>query len=134
MNVLSKLSPCLSAWVFSTIVAFSAVNMVFAVEPFAVEPGDPEKGKVTSGLCQGCHGEDGMSGSDEFPRLAGQHAAYIRKQFSEFNKSVRYNTDTMMGVSQDSLTAKQDLYDVAAYFASQKVMVGDKLDLSLIHI
>ncbi len=128
MNILFKLSPNLSAWVISTIFAFSAANIVFAVEPFGVEPGDPEKGKVTSGLCQGCHGEDGMSASDDFPRLAGQHAAYIRKQFSEFNKGVRYNTDTMMGVSQDSLTAKQDLYDVAAYFASQKVMIGDKLD------
>jgi len=126
MNIPFKLSPYLSAWVVSTMFAFSAANVVFAAEPFSPEPGDPVKGIEASAVCQGCHGEVGMSESDDFPRLAGQHAAYIRKQFSEFNKSVRFNSDTMMGVSQDSLTAKQDLFDAAAYFASQKMMVGEK--------
>jgi cytochrome c553 len=123
MSVPFKLSPYLSAWVVSTIFAFSAANITFAVEP-----GDPVAGKEKSSLCQGCHGEIGMSDAADFPRLAGQHAAYIRKQFSEFKAQVRFNSDTMMGVAGDSLTVKQDLYDVAAYFASQKVMVGNKED------
>ncbi len=121
MSIPFKLSPYLSAWVISTVFAFSAVNIVFAVEP-----GDPVAGKEKSGVCQGCHGEVGMSDAGDFPRLAGQHAAYIRKQFSEFKASIRFNSDTMMGVANDSLTAKQDLYDVAAYFSSQKMMTGDK--------
>ena len=128
MNMLFKLSSHLSGWVVSMVFVIFSANVVLAAEQFFVEPGDPVKGKEASGLCHGCHGENGMSESDEFPRLAGQHAAYIRKQFSEFNKSIRFNTDTMMGVSQDSLTSKQDLYDAAAYFASQKVMTGEKLN------
>ena len=87
--------------------------------------GDPEAGRDKSALCQGCHGEDGMSPSGDFPRLAGQHAGYIRKQFSEFQKKIRTNNETMMEMSE-TVTDKQDLRDIAAYFANQKSMYGEK--------
>ncbi|MDO8414300.1 MAG: c-type cytochrome, partial [Gallionellaceae bacterium] len=86
--------------------------------------GDPVAGKEKSALCQGCHGEDGMSAAPNFPRLAGQYAGYIKKQIVDFQKEYRKD-DTMSGMAA-TVTEKQDLEDIAAYFASQKIMVGEK--------
>ena len=116
MNIRFKLSTCF---------AIAAIIFSFTNPALAVNPGDPEAGKDKSALCQGCHGEVGMSDSGMFPRLAGQYAGYIRKQFSEFQKTVRANNETMAEMSQ-TVTDKQDLYDIAAYFASQKSMFGEK--------
>ena len=97
--------------------------IVFAVSSTASAAGDPVAGKDKSALCQGCHGEDGMSAAPSFPRLAGQYAGYIRKQVADFQARVRKD-DTMEGMA-DTVTEKQDLEDIAAYFASQKTMRGD---------
>jgi cytochrome c553 len=40
--------------------------------------------------CGGCHGEKG-EGTDKFPRLAGQHAAYMVLQMNNFKNVVRNN-------------------------------------------
>jgi cytochrome c553 len=40
--------------------------------------------------CGGCHGEKG-EGTDKFPRLAGQHAAYLVLQMNNFKNVVRNN-------------------------------------------
>jgi cytochrome c553 len=40
--------------------------------------------------CSGCHGEKG-EGTDKFPRLAGQHAAYSVLQMNNFKNVVRNN-------------------------------------------
>jgi len=84
--------------------------------------GDPVLGKEKSALCQGCHGEDGNSVSSDFPKLSGQWGDYIQKQVREFQNGARYNevmTDVAMSVDNF-----HDLFDIAAYFASQKQMVG----------
>ena len=36
--------------------------------------------KIVMGSCFICHGAEGESSSEIFPRLAGQHAQYIAKQ------------------------------------------------------
>lgn len=84
--------------------------------------GDPVLGKEKSALCQGCHGEDGNSVSPKYPKLAGQWADYIQKQVRNFQSESRIN-ETMNGIA---LTVDEfnDLYDIAAYFAVQKMMVG----------
>lgn len=88
--------------------------------------GDPVIGKDKSALCQGCHGEDGNSVSSDFPKLSGQWADYIQKQVREFQNGARYNevmTDVAMSVDNF-----QDLFDISAYFASQKQMGGTPID------
>lgn len=81
-----------------------------------------ESGKEKSAVCQGCHGEDGNSISPEFPHLAGQHSRYILKQISNFQSGSRSN-ETMnamvAGLSED------DAKDIAAYFASKKILPVD---------
>ena len=84
--------------------------------------GDPVAGRDKSALCQGCHGEDGNSVAPTFPKLAGQWSDYIQKQLREFQNGARFNeTMTDVAVSVDNF---KDLFDIAAYFASQKQMEG----------
>ena len=84
--------------------------------------GNAKAGKDKSALCQGCHGEKGVSADPSFPHLAGQFAGYIEKQVTEFQQEKRKNET--MGPMAATVTSKQDLKDIAAYFASQKPMKG----------
>lgn len=88
--------------------------------------GDPVAGKDKSALCQGCHGEDGNSASATFPKLSGQWSDYIQKQVREFQNGARFN-ETMTDVAM-SVDDFKDLFDIAAYFASQKTMGGTPIE------
>ncbi|MCB5189137.1 cytochrome c4 [Methylobacillus arboreus] len=81
--------------------------------------GNSEAGKIKSReeLCQGCHGEIGNSSSAEYPRLAGQYADYIIKQFRDFRSGARQH-HVMNAVA--SSISDEDLTDIAAYFASRE--------------
>jgi cytochrome c553 len=85
--------------------------------------GDAKAGQTKSELCQGCHGADGISvDPTTFPNLAGQFEGYIFKQVQDFQLGNR-NNDTMSAMAA-TVTERQDLKDIAAYFASQKQMKG----------
>jgi len=64
--------------------------------------------------CITCHGP-GAAGSDNFPRLAGQHAQYLLKQLRSFQSNQR-NVAVMHGVAKQ-LQAKE-MSAVAAYLES----------------
>ena len=84
--------------------------------------GDPIAGKDKSAMCQGCHGEEGMSVNPMCPNLAGQFSRYIKKQIRDFQAERR--NDPMMSPMAATVTDPQDLEDIAAYFASRKSMLG----------
>jgi len=87
--------------------------------------GDPVAGKDKSELCQGCHGEEGISAESTAPKLAGQYAGYIIKQIRDFRSGLRVHqimSDVAKTVNED------DLPDIAAYFASRKKMKGNGSD------
>jgi cytochrome c553 len=48
--------------------------------------------KIAGGSCFLCHGAQGESTSEIFPRLAGQHAEYIAKQLQTFKSGARKST------------------------------------------
>ncbi len=48
--------------------------------------------KIVSGSCFLCHGPEGESASEVFPRLAGQHSEYIAKQLENFKSGKRKST------------------------------------------
>lgn len=102
---------------FSATTAFAAKNAPRAAH---INGGDPVAGKDKSMLCQSCHGEDGNSPKDDIPKLAGQYAAYIVKQMQDYQAGKR--EDPVMAGMAATVTEKQDLLDIAAYFASQKPM------------
>jgi cytochrome c553 len=87
-----------------------------------VGSGDPVAGKDKSMLCQGCHGEQGISVEPLIPKLAGQYAGYIAKQVRDFQNGYRSNP-IMNGMA--ATVDDADLPDIAAYFASRNKMKGD---------
>ena len=52
-------------------------------------PGDPVAGKDKSQLCQGCHGEEGVSTEGLIPKLAGQYGKYISKELRNYQAGTR---------------------------------------------
>lgn len=64
-----------------------------------------KKGNKYSGIpsCKSCHGEFG-EGSEELPRLAGQHKRYVADQLHAFEKRVRNNDNAVMHTIASKLT------------------------------
>lgn len=84
--------------------------------------GDPAAGKTKSTLCQGCHGERGVSEEPLIPSLAGQFGPYIAKQIRNYQAGTR--SHQIMNAMAGTLNGPTDADDVAAYFASQNKMQG----------
>ena len=84
--------------------------------------GDPVAGKEKAAQCAACHGVDGNSLNPEWPKLAGQHADYLVKQLSYFEKGERENV-TMKPMA--SVLDEQGREDVATYYATQKASIGE---------
>lgn len=110
------------------IVLLSATAAFAGDNPDTIKPrigvGNPAAGKDKSVLCQGCHGEDGNSAAANFPKLAGQYAAYLQKQIRDFQSGAR--KDPVMSEMAATVTNNQDLLDISAYFASQKPMKAEE--------
>ena len=64
-----------------------------------------QRGNTFSGVsaCASCHGPKGF-GTEQLPRLAGQHPAYIETQLKEFNKRERTNDNSIMHSIASKLT------------------------------
>jgi cytochrome c553 len=87
-----------------------------------IGPGDPVSGKAKAQLCQGCHGVTGFGVDDLIPNLAGQYAAYMEKQIQNFRVLERKHQ--IMNAMAMTMT-EAEVFDITAYFASQKQMKGD---------
>jgi cytochrome c553 len=66
--------------------------------------------------CVGCHGADGNSMVPNFPKLAGQHAAYLEKQLKDFRDG--YRKDATMAPFAAGLT-DEEIKELSAFYASQ---------------
>ncbi|RKZ94814.1 MAG: cytochrome c4, partial [Gammaproteobacteria bacterium] len=87
----------------------------------AMAAGDASAGKGKAQVCAACHGADGNSPSDMFPKLAGQGEAYLAKQLADFKSGARNNAVMAPMVANLS---DQDIADLAAYYAGNKVAPG----------
>ncbi len=73
--------------------------------------------KIAGGSCFLCHGMNGESTSEVFPRLAGQHAEYIAKQLGAFKSGNRKSTAMAEMVSKltpDEMLALGKYYEKMA--------------------
>ena len=64
--------------------------------------------KIVGGVCFVCHGAEGESSSEVFPRLAGQHWEYIAKQLENFKSGKRKSTamaDMVAKLTADEMVA-----------------------------
>ncbi len=96
---------------------------VFAGEAAApaAPVGDAKAGQTKAAACGACHGPDGNSPSDAFPKLAGQHASYTVEQLKAFKDGKR--KDPMMA-GQAAPLSDQDMLDIAAFFSTQTPQPG----------
>ncbi len=83
--------------------------------------GDAEAGAGKAAVCGACHGPGGNSSNPEWPKLAGQHSAYVYDQLQLLKSGAR-KAPVMM--PQATNLSDQDMRDVAAYFAAQKPTPG----------
>ncbi len=93
-----------------------------------LESASAENGKQYSNdeRCQECHGVDGNihadNASGKIPKLAGQHPAYLLKQFNDFRSGERHHDFmAMMARTVDDETAA----DIFTHYAAQPVMQGE---------
>lgn len=74
------------------------------------------QGMAPHEICGMCHSLDGISRMAKFPKLAGQKAAYITKQFLDFHGGRRTNDGGQMsGITTEVDTSHLD--DIARYFS-----------------
>lgn len=95
--------------------ALSAACGLWAVTPVRADMIDTS-GMEPWEVCGLCHSLDGNSRMAKFPKLAGQRADYIEKQFRDFHSGDRLND----GGQMEAITTEIDLADlprIAAYFA-----------------
>jgi len=83
--------------------------------------GDVAAGKALSGVCMACHGPGGNSLNPMWPKLAGQHPNYIKKQLEFFKRGMRF--DPVMAPMALPLNDKA-IADLGAYFSSEKRTAG----------
>ena len=94
------------------------VGMVgVAAVSVAAAAGSAEAGKTKAAVCMGCHGPDGNSPADMWPKIAGQLPQYIAKQLHDF-KAGRRKNEQMSPMAQP--LSDQDILDLAAFFSTQK--------------
>ena len=87
-------------------------GLLFSVNAQATPLSAPAKANT----CIGCHGADGNSMVPNFPKLAGQHAAYLEKALKDYRDGFR--KDASMATFARGLT-DQEIKDLAAFYASQ---------------
>lgn len=101
----------------------AALLLIFLLSGTATAAGNAQRGgEKAKQLCAACHGADGNTPLQaEYPRIAGQHQDYVYKSLREYQSGARKNA--VMG-SQVANLSRQDMQDLAAYFASQKGTLG----------
>lgn len=92
--------------------------LLLSVPAAVAAKGNAESGKSKAAqVCAACHGPDGNKPSaPDQPILAGQHYDYLVRALTDYKIS-RRNNPIMKGFAAG--LSKQDIEDLAAWFASQ---------------
>lgn len=97
----------------------TSLAMSIVIAPMGISnayaAGSVKEGSAKARACQVCHGKGGKSTKEAYPILAGQHAAYLRKQLQAFRAGTR--KDPIMNGMAIELS-DQDIEDLAAFFSS----------------
>lgn len=100
-----------------TLIPLLLSSFLWSAETVAYEP-DLDNGEEVNELCAGCHGEYAQGSRDgEYPRLAGQPAAYISKQMHLFRDRKRHNIPMYEYVDERQFP-DEEIADVSAYIAT----------------
>ncbi len=94
----------------------AAASILAVISLQAVAEGDAAAGQAKSAICAACHAADGNSVVPNWPKLAGQHTAYMVRQVALIKSGARAVPE-MMGIVAGM--SDQDLEDIGAWYSSQ---------------
>lgn len=101
------------SWVAGLVLAGAA----FGTGAAGPDPALARAEEIVQGKCFLCHGAEGESSSPVFPRLAGQHAAYMARQLADYQSGRRKNS-TMQPMVADLSPA--DFAALGRYFEARQ--------------
>lgn len=87
--------------------------------------------EIVQGQCFICHGMEGESSSPVFPRLAGQHAAYVERQLRDYKSGRRVSSAMQPMVAELN---NSDFKALGAWFASRQPQPHDVSDKDLAQV
>ena len=95
--------------------AFAIALGLVAVACSPAHAADPAAGKDKAEVCTGCHGEAGISQTENIPSLAGQPDQFLQWQLVFFRGGARKN-EQMQPIAE--AVSNEDIRALGAYFAS----------------
>jgi cytochrome c553 len=107
-----------------------SVILLCALTSASAHAADTSAVKEKAAACAGCHGEDGVSQTENIPSLAGQLDQFIQWQLVFFRGGARKN-EQMQPIAE--AIGNEDIRSLGAYFASltpPKAAPDDNPDLS----
>jgi cytochrome c553 len=107
-------------------IRIACVALALSITSTSWAVGSAEAGATKAATCTACHGANGNSVNPEWPRLAGQNAAYIVKQLKHFRGGTRgANVQPPMMPAMAAPLTDQDMEDLAAYYSLQTPTGGE---------
>ncbi|RRD90222.1 c-type cytochrome [Conchiformibius steedae] len=92
----------------------------------AAPAADLVKGKqIAETVCAACHAADGNSSIAAYPRLAGQHPAFIYKQTKDIKEGKRTTGSAAAMMPMVQGLSDDDIRNVAAFYAKQPPRSGE---------
>jgi cytochrome c553 len=108
-------SPAMSRESVMRIISIGMIAAVIAIGGSFAHAADIAAGKDKAELCAGCHGDNGISQTENIPSLAGQQDQFIQWQLVFFRSGARKNEQMQPIVEQIS---NEDIRNLGAYFAT----------------
>lgn len=106
-------------WMLRMLVLFAGAVLAGGV---GAQVDEARAKKIVSGVCFVCHGAEGESSSELFPRLAGQHWEYTAKQLANFKSGKRKSTamsDMVAKITPDEMVALGRYFEKMAVVKEQ---------------
>ena len=106
----------------SVVTPAAAAEAAVAAATHATNADVAKGGAIAQAVCSSCHGADGNAIGNAFPKLAGQHAAYLAKELHNFKvqsgatQPTRYNP-IMNGIA--AALSDTDIQNVSAFYTTQ---------------
>lgn len=98
-----------------------AVTLLLLISIPAYAAGDAAAGQAKSATCAACHGADGNSAVPNWPKIAGQHEAYLVRQLNLIQSGAR-PVPEMAGIVAGM--SEKDFINIAAYYSTQTSAAG----------
>jgi len=91
---------------------FAAAGLALAAAP--AYSGDPAAGRKKAGVCQTCHGFDGIGRMPDVPHIGGESALYLARQLEAFRSGERRHAQ--MSIIASGLS-DEDISDLVAWYS-----------------